>query len=75
MKIMHGSNSGDTLIMEPGDILHPLKSLSAKLIVKKFGNKPQHNSVPWIHTADEIWVEDYDEWIKRMLDIFNGIVY
>ena len=52
MKIKHCSNGEDTLIIEPNDMMHPLKCLDAKLIVKKYGNKPKQSSIPFFHKKD-----------------------
>lgn len=69
MKIKHCSNGEDTLIIEPNDIMHPLKCLDAKLIVKKIGNKAKQSSIPFFHKKDKEWVEDYDEWFDRVVGI------
>ncbi|MBR6060458.1 MAG: hypothetical protein IKQ61_05730 [Spirochaetales bacterium] len=67
MKIKHCSNGEDTLIIESNDLMHPLKCMNAKLIVKKFGSKPKQSSIPFFHKKDKEWVEDYDEWFDRVV--------
>ena len=69
MKIKHCSNGEDTLIIEPNDIMHPLKCMNAKLIVKKYGNKSKQSSIPFFHKKDKEWVEDYDEWFDRVVGV------